>query len=108
MMELKDFVKQGKESAFKDFTEQEIESIQNIKSVKGKVVAILKHIYDPEISVNIWDLGLIYGVDIVNNNLINIKMTLTSATCLVADSILFEILTLVVKRRTATYLFLKY
>ena len=49
--------------------------------IKEKVIAILKTCYDPEIPVNIYDLGLIYGIDIDENNNVNIRMTLTSPNC---------------------------
>ena len=90
-MELKDFIKQGSESIFRDFTEEELSNINEINGIKDKVIAILKLIYDPEISVNIWDLGLIYNIDISPKNVINVKMTLTSPTCPVADAIPQEI-----------------
>ncbi len=90
-MELKDFIKQGSESIFRDFTEEELNNINEINGTKDKVIAILKLIYDPEISVNIWDLGLIYNIDISPKNVINVKMTLTSPTCPVADAIPQEI-----------------
>lgn len=48
---------------------------------------MLKTIYDPEIPVNIYDLGLIYGVDIDNNHNVTITMTLTAPGCPVADFI---------------------
>ena len=92
-MELKDFIKQGSESIFRDFTEEELNNISKINGIKDKVIAILKLIYDPEISVNIWDLGLIYNIDISSKNVINIEMTLTSPTCPVADAIPQEIKT---------------
>lgn len=50
------------------------------------VIAALKEVYDPEIPVNIYDLGLIYAVDIDENNLVEIKMTLTSPGCPVAQT----------------------
>ena len=90
-MELKDFIKQGSESIFRDFTGEELNNINEINGTKDKVIAILKLIYDPEISVNIWDLGLIYNIDISSKNVINIEMTLTSPTCPVADAIPQEI-----------------
>ena len=90
-MELQDFIKQGSESIFRDFTKEELNKIDKINGTKDKVIAILKLIYDPEISVNIWDLGLIYNIDISSKNVINIEMTLTSPTCPVADAIPQEI-----------------
>ena len=49
-MELKDFIKQGSEGIFRDFTEEELSNINEINGTKDKVIAILKLIYDPEIS----------------------------------------------------------
>jgi len=51
----------------------------------------LKGIYDPEIPVNIYDLGLIYEVDIREDNHVYIKMTVTSPNCPVADSLPVEV-----------------
>jgi FeS assembly SUF system protein len=50
-----------------------------------KVVAVLKGIYDPELPVNIYDLGLIYTIDIENND-VSVMMTLTTPNCPVAGS----------------------
>ena len=49
-------------------------------STYDAIIDALKEIYDPEIPVNIYDLGLIYGVDI-NDNAVHIRMTLTAPTC---------------------------
>ena len=55
------------------------------------VVAALKEIYDPEIPVNIYDLGLIYGVEITPENHAKVTMTLTTPHCPVAESMPGEI-----------------
>ncbi len=55
-------------------------------SLADKVVAALKEIYDPEIPVNIYDLGLIYRVDIDDSGDVEIDMTLTTPGCPVAQS----------------------
>ena len=55
--------------------------------LKEKIIEEIKKIYDPEIPVNIYDLGLIYNIEIINQNEINIKMTLTSPNCPVAESL---------------------
>ena len=49
-----------------------------------RIVAALRTVYDPEISTNIYDLGLIYAIDLVEENDIAIKMTLTAPACPVA------------------------
>jgi FeS assembly SUF system protein len=55
------------------------------------IVAMLKTVYDPEIPVNVYDLGLIYSVDIDNDNNVHIDMTLTAPNCPVADYILEDV-----------------
>jgi FeS assembly SUF system protein len=56
-----------------------------------RVVDALKEIYDPEIPVNIYDLGLIYGVDVTNEGDVAITMTLTTPHCPVAESMPGEV-----------------
>jgi len=51
----------------------------------------LRDVYDPEIPVNIYDLGLVYNVDIDENNKANIIMTLTSPGCPVADMLVDDV-----------------
>jgi len=55
--------------------------------IKDKVIAEIKKVYDPEIPVNIYDLGLIYKIEIKNENEAHVEMTLTSPNCPVADSL---------------------
>lgn len=55
------------------------------------VVAALKDIFDPEIPVNIYDLGLIYGVDVANDGVVAVTMTLTTPHCPVAESMPGEV-----------------
>lgn len=52
-----------------------------------KVIAALCEVYDPEIPVNIYELGLVYDIDIDAQNKVSIKMTLTSPACPVAESL---------------------
>ena len=59
--------------------------------LKEKIIAEIKKIYDPEIPVNIYELGLIYDVKIENNNSVKVKMTLTSPNCPVAESLPKEV-----------------
>tara|TARA_Y100000389_G_C17114321_1_gene342306 strand:+ start:140 stop:442 length:303 start_codon:yes stop_codon:yes gene_type:complete len=55
--------------------------------LKNKVIEEIKKIYDPEIPVNIYDLGLIYKVEVDKEKNVNINMTLTSPNCPVAESL---------------------
>ena len=59
--------------------------------VKDKVIAEIKKIYDPEIPVNIYELGLIYDIIIDDKNNVKIDMTLTSPNCPVAESLPNEV-----------------
>jgi FeS assembly SUF system protein len=58
-----------------------------MSELKEKVISEIKKIYDPEIPVNIYELGLIYKIDIVEKNKVNVEMTLTSPNCPVAESL---------------------
>ena len=55
--------------------------------IKEKIVSEIKKIYDPEIPVNIYDLGLIYKIEVNQENKVLIEMTLTSPNCPVAESL---------------------
>ena len=55
--------------------------MDNIEILKEKVIQVCKNVYDPEIPVNIYDLGLIYDIQITENNDIVILMTLTAPNC---------------------------
>ena len=55
--------------------------------LKSKIITEIKKIYDPEIPVNIYELGLIYKIEISDKNDVLIEMTLTSPNCPVAESL---------------------
>ena len=58
-----------------------------MSDIKNKVIEQIKKIYDPEIPVNIYELGLIYKVEVDDKNKVNVDMTLTSPNCPAAESI---------------------
>ena len=58
-----------------------------MSDLKEKVIEEIKKIYDPEIPVNIYELGLIYKIEILDKKKVNIDMTLTTPNCPVADSL---------------------
>lgn len=60
-------------------------------TLREQIEAQLKTVYDPEIPVNIWELGLVYEVKIKENNRIGIDMTLTAPGCPVAGDIIREV-----------------
>ncbi|GKH18638.1 metal-sulfur cluster assembly factor [Bacteroides thetaiotaomicron] len=59
--------------------------------IEEKIVAILKTVYDPEIPVNVYDLGLIYKIDVSDNGEVALDMTLTAPNCPAADFIMEDI-----------------
>ena len=61
------------------------------KSLEHTIVAAMKSVYDPEIPVNIYDLGLIYNIDIQEDNSVDVIMTLTAPNCPVAGSLPGEV-----------------
>ena len=58
-----------------------------MRDIKSKVIEEIKKIYDPEIPVNIYELGLIYKIEVDDKNKVDIDMTLTSPNCPVAESL---------------------
>lgn len=62
-----------------------------------RIIAELHDVYDPEIPVNIYDLGLIYSVDVDQKNLATVVMTLTAPGCPVADMIVQQVFDKVVE-----------
>lgn len=66
-----------------DATEREL--------VREKVIEVIRTVKDPEIPVNIYDLGLIYEIDVQPFGVVGVRMTLTAPACPVADSIVKEV-----------------
>ena len=61
------------------------------KEVEDQIIDVLKTIYDPEIPVNLYDMGLIYEVNVAEDFNVEIVMTLTSPSCPVAESLPVEV-----------------
>ena len=76
---LEDFLPNKNGSYFKEFESQNELSLIN----KEEIIACIKTVMDPEIPVNLYDLGLIYSIENINNNIL-IEMTLTNPNCPVA------------------------
>ena len=60
-------------------------------TLEENIVKMLKTVFDPEIAVNIYDLGLVYKIDVNENNDVHIDMTLTAPSCPMADFILEDV-----------------
>lgn len=61
------------------------------KELERQIIEAIKKVYDPEIPVNIYELGLIYNIDVKKGGMVDIKMTLTSPFCPVASSLPKEV-----------------
>ena len=64
---------------------------QELLKLETEIVQVLRDIYDPEIPVNIYDLGLVYDIAIIDDTKAKITMTLTAPNCPVADSLPVEV-----------------
>jgi len=60
-------------------------------AIEQKIIEAVKTVYDPEIPVDIYELGLIYNIDIQDSGMVNLRMTLTTPMCPVADSLPMEV-----------------
>ena len=67
------------------------EDVQALQPLYAAVIAALKEVYDPEIPVNIYDLGLIYELTINQAREVSILMTFTAPNCPMADQVLAEV-----------------
>lgn len=61
-----------------------------MEQLRGRIIDALKSVYDPEIPVNIWDLGLVYDIS-VGEKSVDIKMTFTSPTCPMMEELLQQV-----------------
>ena len=79
--------KTKKEKAVNELENIKMENTSSKISMEQKIINMLKTIFDPEIPVDIYELGLIYGIKIDENGHVDIEMTLTSPNCPVAESL---------------------
>ena len=66
---------------------------QEKTQIEERIVDVLKTVYDPEIPVNIYDLGMIYKIDVLDNSSVELDMTFTAPNCPAADFILEDVRT---------------
>ena len=59
--------------------------------IEERIIAVLKTVFDPEIPVNVYDLGLIYKIEVQENGVVLIAMTLTAPNCPAADFIMEDV-----------------
>lgn len=65
--------------------------MNDILTLENKIVEMLRTVFDPEIPVNVYDLGLIYKVEVNDDKTVNIDMTLTAPNCPAADFIVEDV-----------------
>jgi len=58
---------------------------------KDEIITVLKDCYDPEIPINIWDQGLVYDINVLDDGNVGIKMTLTAPGCMMGGMIAEEV-----------------
>lgn len=63
----------------------------NATELRDAVESALKEVYDPELPVNIFDLGLVYKIEIATGGIVNITMTLTAPACPASNEIMFQV-----------------
>jgi FeS assembly SUF system protein len=67
-------------------TESPVEQLQ-ARVLESTIIEVLRTCFDPEVPINIYELGLIYGVDVQSGGKVHVKMTLTSPACPVAGTL---------------------
>jgi len=70
-----------------DAIEQKVADAAKVQDLEAQIIAALKTCYDPEIPVDIYELGLIYGIDVDPSGNVLLRMTLTSPMCPAAESL---------------------
>ncbi len=75
----------------KNTNNQQGSSPEDLMKLEAEIIKALKEVYDPEIPVNVYDLGLIYRLDIDENNNVEIDMTLTAPNCPIADQVFMSV-----------------
>ena len=65
--------------------------LDKIQELEDKIIGVFKRVFDPEVPANIYELGLIYGVDVQPSGVVKIEMTLTTPACPTAASLVGEV-----------------
>lgn len=78
------------ENVSKGFKEKNMDADKRLK-IEERIVAMLKTVYDPEIPVDVYNLGLIYKIDLADSGELTVDMTLTAPNCPAADFIMEDV-----------------
>ena len=79
------------------YYQQLTKKLINMSELKENIIKEIKKIYDPEIPVNIYELGLIYKIEVNEDKKVNVEMTLTSPNCPVAESLPNDVKNIILK-----------
>lgn len=71
----------------------DVSQANNMLALETKIIEVLRTVFDPEIPVNIYDLGLIYRIDVDDDSNVDIDMTFTAPGCPIADEIVMDVKT---------------
>jgi FeS assembly SUF system protein len=69
----------------------QLHDLDKIQEIEDKIIGVFKSVYDPEVPANIYELGLIYGVEVQPDGVVKIDMTLTTPGCPTAASLVGEV-----------------
>lgn len=79
----------------KDNIQEQLAEPVTVQSLEGRIIEVLRQVYDPEIPVNIYDLGLIYKIEVDEDLSVRILMTLTTPNCPEVESLPEEVMSLI-------------
>jgi FeS assembly SUF system protein len=72
-------------------SEAQLQELDKIQELENKIIGVFKSVYDPEVPANIYELGLIYAVDVQADGAVTVQMTLTTPACPTAASLVGEV-----------------
>jgi FeS assembly SUF system protein len=72
-------------------SDAQLQELDKVQELEDKIIGVFKSVYDPEVPANIYELGLIYGVEVQPDGVVKVEMTLTTPGCPTAASLVGEV-----------------
>jgi len=72
-------------------TDAQLQDLDRIQELEDKIIGVIKTVFDPEVPANIYELGLIYALDVQPDGAVRVEMTLTTPACPTAASLVGEV-----------------